>query len=111
MRPQGCPRVSGRPSGDACAGRGYDLCVSPPSALPKQPQLRAAAAALEQARMVGSVLDHKWRTIFLSTEQVAVFPDADLSTWLGVSQIVQTLEGRLPFVVPVQARLRWWEKL
>jgi hypothetical protein len=59
--------------------------------------------------MVGSVLDHKWRTIFLSTERVAVFPDADLSTWLGVSQIVQTLERRLPFVVPVETRLRWWE--
>jgi class 3 adenylate cyclase len=85
--------------------------VSLPSELPEHPQLRAAAAALERARMVGSVLDHKWRTIFLSTEQVAVFPDADLSTWLGVSQIVQTLEGRLPIVVPVETRLRWWEAL
>jgi class 3 adenylate cyclase len=85
--------------------------VSLPSDLPEQPQLRAAAAALERARMVGSVLDHKWRTIFLSSEQVAVFPDADLSTWLGVSQIVQTLERRLPFVVPVETRLRWWEAL
>ena len=85
--------------------------MSLPSDLPEQPQLRAAAAALERARVVGSVLDRKWRTIFLSTEQVAVFPDADLSTWLGVSQIVQTLERRLPFVVPVETRLRWWEAL
>ena len=61
--------------------------------------------------MVGSVLDHKWRTVFLSTEQVAVFPDADLSTWLGVSQIVLTLEQRFPFLVPVETRLRWWEAL
>ena len=68
--------------------RGYDRRVSLPSELPEQPQLRAAAAALERARMVGTVLDHKWRTIFVSTEQVAVFPEADLSTWLGVSQIV-----------------------
>jgi len=61
--------------------------------------------------MVGSVLDHKWRTVFLSSEQVAVFPDADLSTWLGVSQIIQTLEHRYPIVVPLQTRLRWWEAL
>jgi class 3 adenylate cyclase len=85
--------------------------VSLPSEFPEQPQLRAAAAALERARMVGSVLDHKWRTVFLSSEQVAVFPDADLSTWLGVSQIVQTLEHRYPIVVPVETRLRWWEAL
>ena len=91
--------------------RGYDRRVSLPSELPEQPQLRAAAAALERARMVGTVLDHKWRTIFVSTEQVAVFPEADLSTWLGVSQIVQTLEHRLPIVVPLETRLRWWEAL
>ncbi len=89
----------------------YDRRVSLPSEFPEQPQLRAAAAALERARMVGSVLDHKWRTVFLSSEQVAVFPDADLSTWLGVSQIVQTLEHRYPIVVPVETRLRWWEAL
>src|ERR1700728_2910190 len=90
----------------ACGGWGYDCHVSLPFVVPEQPQLSAAAAALERARMVGSVLDHKWRTIFLSTEQVAVFPDADLSTWLGVSQIVQTLQHRYPFVVPVATRLR-----
>ena len=67
--------------------------------------------ALEQARMIGTVLDHKWRMIFLSSENVASFPDADLSTWLGISQIVQTLEHRLPIVVPLETRLRWWKAL
>ena len=61
-------RVTRRPSADACGGWGYDRRVSLPSDLPEQPQLRAAAVALEQTRMVGSVLDHKWRTIFLSTD-------------------------------------------
>lgn len=61
--------------------------------------------------MIGSVLDHKWRTIFISSEHVAVFPGADLSRWLGASQIVGTLEHRIPVVVPVETRVRWWEAL
>lgn len=62
--------------------------------------------------MIGSVLDHKWRTVFVSSEQIEVFPpDVDLSAWLGTSQIVQVLEHRLPIAVPVESRLRWWETL
>jgi class 3 adenylate cyclase len=93
------------------SGLQYDRGVSLPSELPEQPQLRAAAATLERARVIGSVLDHKWRTIFISSEQVAVFPDADLSTWVGASEIVGTLEHRIPIIVPVEARVRWWDAL
>jgi hypothetical protein len=92
-------------------GLEYDHRVSLPCEPPEQPQLRAVAMALEQARMIGTVMDHKWRTIFISSENVATFPDADVSTWLGISQIVQTLEHRLPIVVPLETRLRWWEAL
>jgi class 3 adenylate cyclase len=89
----------------------YDRHVSIPSERPAQPELRAAAMALEDALMVGQVLDHKWRTVFLSTEQVAVFPFFDVSGWLGTSQIVQVLDKQIPISVPLESRLRWWEAL
>jgi class 3 adenylate cyclase len=86
--------------------------VASPAELPEQPQLRTAAIALEQARMLGTVLDHKWRTVFISSEQIAVFqPRLDLSAWLGTSQIVQALEGLIPIGIPLETRLLWWETL
>ena len=60
--------------------------------------------------MLGQVLDHKWRTVFLSTEQVNVFQqDDDLSGFLNTSQIVQIVDHLVPVDVPVESRLRFWE--
>ena len=61
--------------------------------------------------MLGQVLDHKWRTVFLSSEQVEVFRHDDTSGFLNTSQIVQVLDDRIPLSVPVESRLRWWETL
>jgi len=83
--------------------------VSIPSELPEQPDLRAAAKALEDARMLGQVLDHKWRTVFFSSEQVEVLRPEDLSRWVGVSQIVQALDWQFPVRVPRESRSRWWD--
>lgn len=85
--------------------------MSLPSELPEQPELRAAAMALENARMIGTVLDHKWRTVFVSSEQVEVFQPEGVPGWLGSSQIVQVLEKRLPIGVPLESRQHWWETL
>lgn len=67
--------------------------------------------ALENARMIGLVLDHKWRTVFLSTEQVEIFQLDDASGWLGTSPVIQALDARIPIEIPVEARVRWWEAL
>ena len=67
--------------------------------------------ALEDARTLGQVLDHKWRTVFLSSEQVGVFQGGDVSGFLGTSQIVQVLDKRVPVSVPLESRLAWWEAL
>ena len=85
--------------------------MSLPSEPPAQPELRAAALALENARIIGAVLDHKWRTVFLSSEGVAVFQPEDVSGFLNTSQIVQTLDERIPISVPLESQLRWWETL
>ena len=61
--------------------------------------------------MLGQVLDHKWRTVFLSSEQVEVFQHDDLSGFLNTSQIVQVLDDRIPLNVPFESRLHWWETL
>jgi class 3 adenylate cyclase len=82
-----------------------------PSEPPAQPDLRAAAMALEDGRMVGQVFDNKWRTVFLSTEQVAVFQQEDVSGFLNASPIVQVLDDRIPLNVPLESQLRWWEAL
>lgn len=86
--------------------------MSFPAKLPAQPQLRSAAAALEDGRIVGHVFDHKWRTVFVSTEQVGVFEneDVDWSPILGTSQIVQALDQLAPLRIPLEYRLRWWDR-
>ncbi len=61
--------------------------------------------------MLGQVLDHKWRTVFLSSEQVEVLQGEDVSGFLGTSQIVQVLDKRVPVSVPLESRLLWWEAL
>ena len=85
--------------------------MSLPSEPPSQAELRAAAIALENARIIGAVLDHKWRTVFLSSESVAVFQPEDVSGFLNTSQIVQALDDRIPISVPLESQLRWWETL
>lgn len=87
--------------------------MSLPSELPTQPELRAAAIALEDAGMIGQIFDAKWRTVFLSTEQVAPLQDLglDVSPFLGQSQIIQSLAAWNPVTVPLETRLRWWEEL
>ena len=84
----------------------YDRDVSLPSEPPAQAELRAAAMALENARIIGAVLDHKWRTVFLSSESVAVFQPEDLSGFLNTSQIVQALDDRIPISVPLESQVR-----
>jgi class 3 adenylate cyclase len=91
--------------------RGYDRGMSLSPELPAQPQLRSAAMALENARMLGQVLDHKWRTVFFSTEQLGVFAEDDLNDWHGKSQIAQLLDEQFPLKVPLESRWRWWEAL
>lgn len=64
--------------------------------------------------MLGFVLDHKWRTVFISSEQAAAlgeFDSTDLSAMLGASQIVTTLDHRQPLEIPLEARLRWWDAI
>lgn len=63
--------------------------------------------------MLGQVFDHKWRTIFLSTEQVGAFQKEglDLSPVLGRSQIAQALDQHALLRVPLESRLRWWETI
>jgi class 3 adenylate cyclase len=86
--------------------------VTDPVELPEHPQLRSIAEAAERLGLTAEVFDHKWRTVYVTTELIkaAGLSKAAAAGMIGHSQIGHVLEQGV-VVMPADARVRWWERL